>query len=262
MSGNGHSCPRASVRGGVGGGGRALRPCRLCVPISVRLCVPVSLCPCLICAHGSLHPRVPASRGPRASVSPPALHPRSPGSLHLCVLNPCISSAAPHLSVPAAPALYPCSPVTSAPPRPCIPVSCASLHSWVPVPLCPHQLCSPGSLHLFVLNPCTPCIPGSLPALCPCSPSFGFLHPCHLCTSMSLHPWVPSSPVSLHLCSPGSLHLCVLNPCALQLHVPASLGLCSPGSFCPYQLCIPAPPHPSIPAVGLCAMAASPCKER
>ena len=168
----------------------------------------------------------------------------------------------PHLCAPLCPRVsvslldlrpwVPPSPCPRIPGSPCL---CVPTSSASPQPRIPASLC-PESLRLC------PCSPGSLPALCPCSPSFGFLHPCHLCTSMSLHPWVPSSPGSLHLCSPGSLHLCVLNPCALQLHVPASLGLCSPGSFCPYQLCIPAPPHPSIPAVGLCAMAASPCKER
>ena len=117
-----------------------LNPCTPYIPVPLSLhpwvpSSPVSLHPCHLCTSMSLHPWVPSS---------PDV-PTSSASLHLCVLNPCISSAAPHLSVPAAPALYPCSPVTSAPPRPCIPVSCASLHSWVPVSLCPHQLCTPAA---------------------------------------------------------------------------------------------------------------------
>ena len=117
-----------------------LNPCTPYIPVPLSLhpwvpSSPVSLHPCHLCTSTSLHPWVPSS---------PDV-PTSSASLHLCVLNPCISSAAPHLSVPAAPALYPCSPVTSAPPRPCIPVSCASLHSWVPVSLCPHQLCTPAA---------------------------------------------------------------------------------------------------------------------
>ena len=201
MSGNGHSCPRASVRGGVGGGGRALRPCRLCVPISVRLCVPVSLCPCLICAHGSLHPRVPASRGPRASVSPPALHPRSPGSLHLCVLNPCVCVPAAlgpfQPCVPAAPALDLCSPGSLSP-----------LHLHIPAFLGPRASMSPPALQ--------PRIPASL---CPES-----LHPMHPCAS------VPASLGHFQPCVPAAP---ALDPCIPVTSAPPCL--CIPASLGPFQ---------------------------
>ena len=136
----------------------------------------------------ALRPHLCAALCPRASVSPPALHPRSPGSLHLCVLNPCVCVPAAlgpfQPCVPAAPALDLCSTGSLSP-----------LHLHIPAFLGPRASMSPPALQ--------PRIPASL---CPES-----LHPIHPCASVpaSLGPFQPCVPASL---SP------------LHLHVSASLG--------------------------------------